>query len=154
VQARAVNGGRLPPDLSRYLLYAGGSEPPELIAGIDAIQRRVTGQRGAVRQRMRDYLEGPYEGSAEFGSEEYNAYHTTILPPGVLYWQDGGSPSTEQMVEDTVLFLEWAAEPDWRARRLQAIRAILYWACALLALLTMIVTPIVVIRRLRSGRDR
>jgi hypothetical protein len=70
-----------------------------------------------------------------------------MLSPGILSWQDGGSPSTGQLAEDVTIFLEWVAEPDWRSRRLQAIRAILYWVCALVAVAMVAAAPIVVRHR-------
>lgn len=112
-QARAANGGALPPDLSLITkARANGSD--------------------YLYSLMRGYTEPPGGEEAPPGMY-YNAYfpgHWIAMPPplmedGVSY-ADGTTASVEQMSSDLTVFLSWAAEPMLEERKQTGLKVMLF----------------------------
>ena len=108
-QARASNGGALPPDLSLMVKARHG--------GIDYIFSLLTG-----------YVEPP-EGKVILSGLHYNPYFpggaiamAKQLVDGQVEYEDG-TPATEaQMAKDIAAFLAWTAEPEHDDRKLSGIQ--------------------------------
>jgi cytochrome c1 len=110
--ARAANGGAYPVNLSLitqarkngpdyvYSLLLGYKEPPE----------------GEERPGLyyNKYFEGNWIAMAE------------QLSPGLVEYDDGTEATPEQMAEDVVTFLHWAAEPKMETRKAAGIGVLLY----------------------------
>ncbi|MDC0074190.1 cytochrome c1 [Alphaproteobacteria bacterium] len=120
--ARAANGGALPPDLS--LITKNRNYGPDYILAL------LTG-----------YIDPPsgYKMSPGMSYNKYYPGHqiamTSPLSEGVVEYPDGTEASVQQMSEDVVHFLHWAANPELEERHslgLQvmtflAILTILFW---------------------------
>jgi ubiquinol-cytochrome c reductase cytochrome c1 subunit len=48
------------------------------------------------------------------------------LSDSMVTYQDGTAATIEQMSEDVVNFLQWAAEPEMEARKTMGLKAIIY----------------------------
>jgi ubiquinol-cytochrome c reductase cytochrome c1 subunit len=112
-QARAANGGALPPDLS-------------LIT-----KARPSGS-DYLYSLMRGYVEPPADAEAPPGMyyNEYFAGHWIAMPPplseGAVQFADGTEASTEQTAADVTTFLTWAAEPMLEERKQTGLKVILF----------------------------
>lgn len=113
-QARAANGGALPPDLSLITkARAAGSD--------------------YVYSLMRGYVEPPAEAEEGQPGMYYNAYfpgHWIAMPQpiqdqGVSY-ADGTEPTLEQLSADVTTFLTWAAEPKLEERKQTGLKVMLF----------------------------
>jgi len=113
MQARAFNGGSLPPDLSLITKARHGG--PDYILGL------LTG-----------YEDPPEEVEMAAGMN-YNKYfpgHQIAmfqpLFPGQVSYADGTEASVDQMAEDVVSFLVWAAEKELPDRKRIGFKVILF----------------------------
>ena len=104
-QARAANGGALPPDLTLITKARA--------AGPDYVHALLTG-----------YGETPPEGYEQSEDQDYNPYFNTwtIGMPEPLFddaveYADGTAATTDQMSRDVSAFLAWAAEPELERRK-------------------------------------
>lgn len=112
-QARAANGGALPPDLS--LITKARAHGSDYLYSL-----------------MRGYTEPPGGEEAPPGMY-YNAYfagHWIAMPPplnedGVTY-ADGTPATVEQMAHDVATFLTWAAEPRLEERKQTGLKVMLF----------------------------
>ncbi|MGD2132669.1 MAG: cytochrome c1 [Maricaulaceae bacterium] len=102
--ARLANGGALPPDLS--LITKARAHGPDY-----------------VRSLLTGYLDPPEDVEMMAGLH-YNPWFSggqiamaPPLPPDRVFYEDGTEATTEQMAEDVVEFLTWAAEPHAEARK-------------------------------------
>jgi ubiquinol-cytochrome c reductase cytochrome c1 subunit len=114
IEARAANNGALPPDLSLITKARKG--------GADYINALLLG-----------YQDEPPEGVELGDGMLYNPYFPggqIAMPPplveeGVEY-ADGTPATLEQMAEDIITFLAWAANPEMEARKSLGVKVILY----------------------------
>ncbi|MHA6289358.1 cytochrome c1 [Maricaulis sp. CAU 1757] len=104
MQARASNGGALPPDLSLIVKARGG--------GADYLYSLLTG-----------YEDAPAEAGLAPG-QYYNPYFPggaiAMAPPlmeGIVSYTDGTEATVEQMAEDVTVFLAWASDPHMESRK-------------------------------------
>ena len=112
-QARAANGGALPPDLS--LITKARADGTDYLYSL-----------------MRGYTEPPGGEEAPPGMY-YNGYfpgHWIAMPPplnedGVTY-ADGTPATVEQMAHDVATFLTWAAEPRLEERKQTGLKVMLF----------------------------
>ncbi len=113
-QARAANGGALPPDLS---LVAKARE-----AGPDYIYALLTGYSDEIPPlfKAQDGLNyNPYFPGRQLAM-------TRQLADGLVEYTDGTEATEEQMAHDVGQFLYWAAEPKMEARKALAKPVLIY----------------------------
>jgi len=111
--ARAANNGAYPHDLS--LMIKARKD------GANYVYSLLTG-----------YTNAP-EGFQISDGLYYNPYFPgrqiampTPLTAGQVEYQDGTENSVEQMSQDLVNFLQWAAEPEMEARKILGLKVLLY----------------------------
>ena len=111
--AKAANGGAMPPDLSLIIKARkdGANYVRSLLLGYTSPPRGV------------EISEGSY----------YNKYFPagsiSMAPPlseGMITYDDGTESTVEQMAEDVVNFLQWAAEPEMERRKSFGMKAVLF----------------------------
>lgn len=115
-QARASNGGALPPDLS--LIVKARHD------GANYIYSLLTG-----------YSQAP-EGFSLAEGKNYNLYFegrqiampAPINDDGQVEYKDGTYASKEQMIIDVVNFLQFAAEPETEHRKKMGVRTMIFLA--------------------------
>ena len=112
-EAKALNGGAYPPDMSVLVKARSG--------GADYIYSVLVG-----------YDDPPADLTLEDGVY-YNTYMTgnKIMMPnplfeGLVEYNDGTKATEEQMAKDVATFLAWAAEPHLEARHKIGFKAIIY----------------------------
>lgn len=114
-EARAINNGALPPDLS----LIAKSRP----AGADYIYSLLTG-----------YEEKPADMEMPPGMSYNTAFegHQIAMPPplteGLVEYTDGTEPTVENYARDVSAFLMWAAEPKLEERHKVGFRMMIYLA--------------------------
>lgn len=111
--ARAVQNGAYPPDLS--LIIKARHD------GANYVYSLLTG-----------YAAAPSDMHMSDGMH-YNPYfpggQIAMAPPlsdGQVTYEDGTNASVDQMAQDVVTFLQWAAEPEMEARKSMGIKTLLY----------------------------
>lgn len=150
-QARAANGGAMPPDLSLiakarhhgpdyiYSLLSGYAEAPATVT-IAPGQYYNPWFPGDMTQLLKpEYLDE--EGHAKEGVETPLGGVLAMAPPlsdGIIDYADENTPETvEQYSKDVAEFLAWASEPKLEARKkmgvmtlayLLILAGILYWS--------------------------
>ena len=112
-QARAANGGALPPDLS--LITKSRPDGSDYMYSL-----------------LRGYVDPPADAEERPGMY-YNAYfpgHWIAMPPplvdGVVSYADGTEATVEQMSNDVTVFLTWAAEPKLEERKQTGLKVMLF----------------------------
>ena len=112
-EAKALNGGAYPPDMSVLVKARSG--------GADYIYSVLVG-----------YDDPPSDVTIDDGVY-YNTYMTgnkimmaKPLSEDLVEYNDGTKATEEQMAKDVVTFLAWAAEPHLEARHRIGFKAILY----------------------------
>ena len=133
-EARASNGGALPPDLSLITKAREGFHYPWYVS---PFIKMWTGNGGPeyVHAVLTGYSE-PSEKEAADAPEgkSYNAYYASgpwisMAPPlsedGVEY-SDGTKASVDQQAKDVSAFLAWAAEPKMEERKTMGLRVMIY----------------------------
>jgi ubiquinol-cytochrome c reductase cytochrome c1 subunit len=111
--ARSANNGALPPDLSLIIKARpdGGNYLYSILTG---------------------YSDPPKDFQLYPGMyyNPYFANHQITMPPplspGIVTYDNNESPTIEQMSQDVVQFLQWAAEPEMEQRKLMGIKVMLY----------------------------
>lgn len=111
--ARASNNGAYPPDLS---LIVKAREN-----GANYTYSLLTGYQDAPAHA--DVPDGMY----------YNPYFSgsklAMAPPlmeGLVEYQDGTVATVDQMARDTVIFLQWAAEPEMEERKGLGLKVLIF----------------------------
>jgi ubiquinol-cytochrome c reductase cytochrome c1 subunit len=112
--ARAANDGAYPPDLS--LIIKARQD------GANYVHAILNGYDHKVPDDFK-LTDGTY----------YNPYFPGMqikmpqpLSDSMVTYQDGTAATIEQMSEDVVNFLQWAAEPEMGARKTMGLKAIIY----------------------------
>lgn len=111
-QARFINNGALPPDLS---VIAKGRE-----GGIDYLFSILTGYREApagIQMKGALYFHPYFSGSS-----------IAMVPPlsnNMVEYDDGTEASISQMAKDVCVFMNWAAEPELDDRKKMGIKALI-----------------------------
>ncbi len=133
-EARSVNGGALPPDLSLITKSREGFHFPWYIS---PIVKMWTGNGGAeyVHAVLTGYSEPP-AGHTEEAPEgmSYNGYFAAgpwiAMPPPLfdeqVEYADGTKATVDQMSKDVSAFLAWAGEPTAEARKTMGLRVMIY----------------------------
>lgn len=110
-EARSMNNGALPPDLSLIVKARPGAE--------DYIMALLTGYRAAphgVVQReglhYNPYFAGGFIGMAQ------------ALQEGAVEYEDGTEPTITQMAKDVTQFLAWCAEPEHDDRKKTGLKVL------------------------------
>jgi len=111
--ARSANNGALPPDLSLI------------------IKARLRGPN-YVRALLTGFCEAP-AGMIIAEGMHYNPYfpgrQIAMAPPlvdGQVTFADGTKATVDQMAEDVVTFLSWAAEPEMEERKQMGVKVLFY----------------------------
>ena len=133
-EARASNGGALPPDLSLITKSREGFHYPWYVS---PFIKMWTGNGGAeyVHAVLTGYTDPPAD-KAEDAPEgkSYNEYYAagpwiSMAPPlsedGVEYG-DGTKATVDQMAKDVSAFLAWAAEPKMEERKHLGLMVMIY----------------------------
>lgn len=114
-QARAANGGAVPPPLTLMTKARPG--------GADYVFSLITG------------YSDPPAGIEMKGNLNYNKYFpgTAIamaqnLFDGVVEYDDGTEATSSQMAKDVTTFLNWTAEPEMEERKIMGTKALLITA--------------------------
>jgi len=118
-QARTINNGALPPDLSLIVKARGRHE--------DYIFALLTGYREppagiSVNESAGQYY-NPYFPGGKIGMGKQ-------LIDGAIEYADGTPATASQMAKDVSVFLSWAAEPDNDERKRAGLKWILAVAAA------------------------
>lgn len=114
-QARSVNNGAYPPDLSLITKARAG--------GADYVYGVLTG-----------YAEPPHGVTLQPG-QHYNKTMTghiiAMAPPladGAVMYEDGSPATVDQYARDVAHFLTWAAEPEMEDRKRMGVKVLLFLA--------------------------
>ncbi len=107
-QARAANGGALPPDLSVITSARAG--------GAEYIRSLLMGFTGEVRdgKHVNTYFAGELIGMAP------------PLAEGVVTYSDGTEATVGQMATDVAYFLQWAADPHMEKRKALGLQVLIF----------------------------
>jgi len=111
--ARAANNGSDPPDLS--LIIKARKD------GANYVYSLLTGYTNAP--------EGFHMNDGLYYNPYFAGRQIAMPPPmtsGQVQYGDGTDSSLEQMSEDVVNFLQWAAEPEMQARKVLGLKVLLY----------------------------
>jgi len=113
--ARASNGGAYPPDLSLM------------------IKARTNGAN-YVYSLLTGYVDPPADMKIEAG-QYYNSYFpgeklamASPLSDDLVEYSDGTKATVDQMSQDIVHFLQWAAEPEMEERKRMGIKVLIFMA--------------------------
>ena len=115
-QARAINNGALPPDLS-LIVKARGRREDYIFALLTGYKEPPAGVTVAAGQHYNPYFAGSKIGMAK------------QLNDGGLEYFDGTPATESQMAKDVAVFLAWAGEPEHDDRK----RVGLKWFLAIAA---------------------
>ena len=113
-EAKASNGGSLPPDLSLMVKAR--------VDGANYLHSLLTG------------YQDPPEGFHLMDGLYYNPYFpggqlsmpAPLISEGQVSYMDGTRESVEQMSQDLVVFLQWASEPEMEHRKSMGVKIIIY----------------------------
>lgn len=113
-QARASNGGALPPDLSLIIKarHDGGNYVYSLLTGY---KKAPFGFEMTEGKHYNPYFEG-----------RQIAMQAPITDDEQVDYKDGTYAAKEQMAIDIVNFLQYAAEPEMEARKKMGIRTMIF----------------------------
>ena len=113
-QARSLNNGAYPPDLSLIIKarHDGANYVHALLTGYDEEPEHPV-----------ELLDGQYY-NPYFPGEKLSMPRPIV--DGQVDYQDGTEASTEQISKDIVNFMQWAAEPEMEQRKQMGIRVIIF----------------------------
>lgn len=112
-QARYVNNGALPPDMSLIAKARPG--------GADYLYGILTGYEEAP--------EGVEMGQGQYWNKVMSGHKIAMAPPlsdDIVAYEDGAETTKEQYAKDVATFLMWAAEPKMEVRKQTGIKVILF----------------------------
>ena len=112
-EAKSVNGGAYPPDMSVLVKARSG--------GADYIYSLLLGYEEPPSDVKLD--DGVYYNKYMYGNK---IKMSAPLSDGLIEYSDGTQATTEQMAKDVVNFLMWAAEPHLEQRHKFGFRVIIY----------------------------
>ena len=112
-EAKSVNGGAYPPDMSVLVKARSG--------GADYIYSLLLGYEDPPADVKLD--DGVYYNKYMYGNK---IKMSAPLSDGLIEYSDGTKATTEQMSKDVVSFLMWAAEPHLEQRHKFGFRVIIY----------------------------
>ena len=112
-EAKSVNGGAYPPDMSVLVKARSG--------GADYIYSLLLGYEDPPGDIKLD--DGVYYNKYMYGNK---IKMSAPLSDGLIDYSDGTKATTEQMAKDVVSFLMWAAEPHLEQRHKFGFRVIIY----------------------------
>jgi len=112
-EAKSVNGGAYPPDMSVLVKARSG--------GADYIYSLLLGYEDPPSNLKLD--EGVYYNKYMYGNK---IKMSAPLSDDLIEYSDGTKATTEQMSKDVVSFLMWAAEPHLEQRHKFGFRVIIY----------------------------
>ena len=112
-EAKSVNGGAYPPDMSVLVKARSG--------GADYIYSLLLGYEDPPANVKLD--EGVYYNKYMYGNK---IKMSAPLSDGLIEYSDGTKATKEQMSKDVVSFLMWAAEPHLEQRHKFGFRVIIY----------------------------
>jgi len=112
-EAKSVNGGAYPPDMSVLVKARSG--------GPDYIYSLLLGYEDPPTDVKLD--DGVYYNKYMYGNK---IKMSAPLSDGLIEYSDGTNATTEQMAKDIVNFLMWASEPHLEQRHKFGFRTIIY----------------------------
>ncbi len=112
-EAKSVNGGAYPPDMSVLVKARSG--------GPDYIYSLLLGYEDPPTDIKLD--DGVYYNKYMYGNK---IKMSAPLSDGLIEYSDGTNATTEQMAKDVVNFLMWASEPHLEQRHKFGFRIIIY----------------------------
>ena len=112
-EAKSVNGGAYPPDMSVLVKARSG--------GADYIYSLLLGYEDPPANVKLD--EGVYYNKYMYGNK---IKMSAPLSDGIVEYGDGTIASVDQMSKDVTTFLMWAAEPHLETRHKMGFKAIVY----------------------------
>ena len=112
-EAKSVNGGAYPPDMSVLVKARKG--------GANYIYSVLVGYEDPPAGIILD--EGVYYNKYMIGN---NIKMPNNLSDGLVEYADGTESTVDQMARDVTTFLSWAAEPELEARHKTGVKVILY----------------------------
>jgi len=112
-EAKVLNGGAYPPDMSVLVKARSG--------GADYIYSLLLGYEDPPTNITLD--DGVYYNKYMYGNK---IKMTAPLSDGLIEYSDGTNATTEQMAKDVVTFMMWASEPHLESRHKTGFRVITY----------------------------
>ncbi len=133
VEARLVNNGALPPDLSLIVKSRNFGRGNIFLNLADAIQGNGSAAGSDyIYSLMTGYEEPPIGVDLQEGMY-YNKWYAgnqiamaAPLAEGLVEYSDGTNATVEQMAKDITVFLAWASEPELEQRRSMGIKVIAF----------------------------
>ena len=136
-EARAANGGALPPDMSVIVkARSAHKEVPFYLAPFKWVKEIALGYEEGGADYMYALLTGygkPPAGMKLATGMQYNsvfAGHQIAMPPplskGLVKYTDGSPETVEQYSKDVTAFLAWAADPTLEHRKGLGLQVLIY----------------------------
>jgi ubiquinol-cytochrome c reductase cytochrome c1 subunit len=140
-QAKAANGGAVPPDLSlitkaRAGWYGTFNQLVNGIGGPQYVYSVLTGFEDTPADLAKDAPEGKYYNPYFAGGHWIGMPPAGTLSDGLVKYDDKGDdykPTVDEMSRDVSAFLAWTAEPKMEERKRLGFMSVIY--LAILALL-------------------
>ncbi|ABC21167.1 cytochrome c1 [Rhodospirillum rubrum] len=127
--AAAANGGAAPPDLS-LLAKARPGGPNYIYSLLEGYASDSPGEPAEwwVKQQQEKGLEVAFNEAKYFN--DYFPGHAISMPPplmdDLITYEDGTAATKDQMAQDVVAYLNWAAEPELDARKSLGLKVLLF----------------------------
>lgn len=136
-EARAVQNGALPPDLSLIVKARTAGENTSVLATIGSMLRDIPGayQEGGadyVYALLTGYTNAPADMKLAQGmnyNRAFPGHQIAMVPPmqpGQIKYEDGTQGTVEQYARDVTSFLAWASDPNLEERKRMGVLVLLY----------------------------
>lgn len=136
-EARAVQNGALPPDLSLIIKARSAGENTSVLATIGSMLRDIPGayQEGGadyVYALLTGYTNAPADMKLAQGmnyNRAFPGHQIAMVPPmqpGQIKYEDGTQGTVEQYARDVTSFLAWASDPNLEERKRMGVLVLLY----------------------------